>query len=111
MKDETYTERLKEVGLTTLEERRTRGDMIQVWKTLHKKDDVNPETWFTPVNPIGAVTRVTGDKMNLVKPTNLNLDIRRKFWSVRSVDKWNSLPKELKSSGSVITFKCNYDKL
>ena len=104
LKGKTYTERLKEVGLTTLEERRIRGDMIQVWKTLHKKDDVNPEMWFTPVNPAGAVTRVTSDKLNLVKPTNLNLDIRRKFWSVRSVEKWNSLPKELKSSSSVITF-------
>jgi len=31
----TYEEKLREVGLTSLENRRKRGDMIQVWKILH----------------------------------------------------------------------------
>ena len=31
----TYEEKLREVGLTSLEERRKKGDMIQVWKILH----------------------------------------------------------------------------
>ena len=35
LRGKTYTDRLKEVGLTSLEERRKRGDMIQVWKTRH----------------------------------------------------------------------------
>ena len=42
----TYEEKLKEVGLTTLQERRKREDMIEVWKTLRHKEDVDPATWF-----------------------------------------------------------------
>ena len=108
----TYSDRLREVGLTTLVERRRRGDMIQVWKTLHEKVDVNPETWFAPMNSSGAVTRMSGDPWNIAKPVaTKSLDIRTKFWSVRSVDAWNNLPFELKSSRTVIAFKSNYDKL
>ena len=43
----TYVERLAKVGLTTLEERRCRGDMIQTWKILYDHDDVREETLFT----------------------------------------------------------------
>ena len=42
-------EKLREVGLTSLEERRKRGDMIQVWKILHGHDHVDKNKW-------GAVT-------------------------------------------------------
>ena len=34
----TYEEKLREVGLTSLEERRKKGDMIQVWKILHEHE-------------------------------------------------------------------------
>ena len=64
LKGKTYTDRLTEVGLTTLEERRRRGDMIQVWKTLHQHDDMEPSTWFTPFNVTGAGTRFNTDPWN-----------------------------------------------
>jgi len=50
------------------DERRKRGDMIQVWKTLHGKDDVKVSSWFTTVtqNPNTATTRYQNDKWNLV---------------------------------------------
>ena len=44
---DTYEERLRELGLTTLEERRHQADIIQTFKILHKKDSVRGETWFT----------------------------------------------------------------
>ena len=47
LKGKTYEDRLKEVGLTTLKVRRERGDMIQVWKILHEKEDVKPNHCFT----------------------------------------------------------------
>ena len=69
--------------------------MIQVWKTLHEKDDVNPETWFTPMSSSGAVTGLSSDPLNIMKPSRTkNLDIRTNFWTV---DTWNNLPLELKS--------------
>ena len=43
----SYNERLRETQLTTLEARRERGDMIQVWKYLHNKQSVDPSKLFT----------------------------------------------------------------
>jgi ribonuclease P/MRP protein subunit RPP40 len=34
LKGKTYQDKLKEVGLTTLEERRDRGDMIQTFRII-----------------------------------------------------------------------------
>ena len=112
LKGKSYLDRLKEVGLTTLESRRIRGDMIQVWKTLHQKDDVKPETWFTPSHGqrLGSLTRYTSDKWNM-KSSNPNREIRRHFWSIRSVDQWNDLPPELKNAETLNLFKNGYDKL
>ena len=52
----TYVEKLAEVGLTTLEERRRHGDMIQTWKIHHGHDDVREETWFTRMNSVATVS-------------------------------------------------------
>ena len=43
----TYEEKLREVGLNSLEERRKRGDIIQVWKILHGHDHVDKNKWFS----------------------------------------------------------------
>ena len=43
----SYHEKLNRLGLTTLEERRMRTDMIQVWKILNNHDDVEETIWFT----------------------------------------------------------------
>ena len=41
-----YEDRLKELGLTTLEERRHQVDMAMAYKILNKKEDVDPADWF-----------------------------------------------------------------
>jgi hypothetical protein len=41
----TYEEKLKELGLTTLEERRQQADMVQVYKIVNGKDMVDSQTW------------------------------------------------------------------
>ena len=42
-----YNDRLAELGMETLEERRHRMDMAQVYKIVAGKDKVKSETWFT----------------------------------------------------------------
>ena len=41
LKGKTYQDKLKEVGLTTLEERRDRGDMIQTFRIIQGLDNVD----------------------------------------------------------------------
>ena len=45
----SYEERLESIGLTTLCDRRIRGDMIQTFKILNGIDDVDYRTWLTKI--------------------------------------------------------------
>ena len=49
VKGETYEEKLKDAGLTTLKERRSRGDAIQTFKVLKGFNKVSKENWFQEV--------------------------------------------------------------
>ena len=91
-----YHDRLREVGLTTLEERRVRGDMIETWKILNGKEDVSPATWFRMASEGGQTTRLGSHPLNLYKPQYAKSEIRTNFFSQRVTDKWNSLPDNLK---------------
>ena len=46
LKRKTYEQRLKDLGLTKLVERRFRGDMIETFKILTKKVDVKTDKFF-----------------------------------------------------------------
>ena len=46
MRNYSYEERLKLFNLTTLETRRIRGDLIEVFKILKRYEDVNAQTFF-----------------------------------------------------------------
>ena len=106
----TYEERLKECGLTTLEERRKRGDMIETWKILHNIEDVDKSTWFTMAADGAAHrTRLAGHALNIVKP-RYNLELRKNFFSVRVCDAWNSLPYRIRESKTINSFKNLYDE-
>ena len=105
LKAKTYPEKLKELKLMSLETRRSRYDLIQVYKSLHKLDKVNPATWFNTVgqNP-ARVTRLSNYELNLIKSRS-RLDVRSQFFSQRVVDKWNSIPTDVKIKPSINSFK------
>ena len=44
--DKDYNDRLQELGLTTLETRRKRGDLIEAFKIIKGFEDVNSELFF-----------------------------------------------------------------
>ena len=99
-----YLDQLKEVHLTTLEERRIGGDLIQTWMILHKHDNVKEGTWFTrPVDTAQRETRFSTCNMNL-NSTLCNLDISRNLFSLRVIKRWNSLPVDIKIAISLICF-------
>ena len=47
LKSADYEGRLKELGITTLEERRHQADMLYVYKVLTGREDVDKCQWFT----------------------------------------------------------------
>ena len=109
LKGRTYEEKLHECKLTTLQDRRIRGDLIQVWKLLHGKQDVDASIWFHSSLANVRDTRRSAEYM-LVKP-RFNGDIRKNFFSVRVIDRWNILPYNVKCVDSIDIFKERYDKL
>ena len=46
LRGKSYQEKLKEVGLTSMEDRRERGDMIQIFMIIHGLDNVEVGTLF-----------------------------------------------------------------
>ena len=46
LRGRSYEDRLREVGLTTLVERRRRGDMITMYRVMSGKDRLDSTLWF-----------------------------------------------------------------
>jgi ribonucleases P/MRP protein subunit RPP40 len=101
----SYEDRLKKTGLISLEKRRVRGDLIQVFKILTGFDKIDYKLFFELVR--GGKTR--GHKLKLVKNRS-NGNLRKNFFSQRIVNCWNSLPQEVVEADSINCFKNRLDK-
>jgi hypothetical protein len=93
----TYEDKLKELGLTTLEERRHQADMVQTFKIMQGHDRVASNTWFQRVDVTVRTTRSASDPLNLKQQAS-RLETKRNFFSNRVVEAWNLVPSEIKSA-------------
>ena len=98
-----YGERLERLSLTTLEERRHRADLIQVFKIINDKGKTYPNDFFT-------FSKRTGRKntMKLYKK-RVNSDLGKYSFAFRVVEPWNALPNEIVTANDEISFKCKLD--
>ena len=110
LKGKNYSQRLEELGMTTLEERRERGDLIQAYKVLTGKERVSYQTWFQMCIELEDMrgTRTRAGMFNVERMEG-RLEIRKNFWSVRVANKWNQLPDIVKSAKTVNCFKNGLD--
>ena len=107
----TYESRLREAGMTTLQARRERGDMITTFRIMEGHDRVDRSTWFKTVEEgRGAGVRTRQGTAGQLTKEPLGMEIRRNFFSQRVVDPWNSLSEAIRRSSTVNTFKNNYDQ-
>ena len=95
--------------MTTLEKRRERGDMLEVFKILKGLDRVNLEGNFLKLESNHLGQRTRGHSKKLVKPQHRTWK-RNQFFASRVVNTWNSLPEKVVSSKTVNSFKHNYDQ-
>ena len=102
-----YEDRLKELGLDTLEERRLQIDMTQVYKVLNGKDKVSSDTWFASVAARERATRAAADPPNLRVPAP-RLEVRKHFFTQRVPAEWKKIPAALKNAATVTAFKNGY---
>jgi hypothetical protein len=105
LKGVSYTEKCKELGLSTLENRRCEQDMIQTYKILNNIGRIQADRFFTRIGDRATVrTRMAAGYDNLTLP-RARTEIRRNSFSVRIVQSWNSLPDLIKSAGTLLAFK------
>ncbi|MEW8547072.1 MAG: reverse transcriptase family protein [Candidatus Thiodiazotropha sp.] len=101
----SYSERLKILGLPSLEYRRERADVIQVYKILHEIDKIDKEKLFT----VARYTSTRGHSLKLYKYRS-RLNVRANSFSNRVVEPWNSLPESIVQAPSLNCFKSRLNK-
>jgi hypothetical protein len=100
-----YPVRLQALGLYSLEQRRLRGDLIETYKLLHGKENIDFQQFFQLANQSGR----RGHSLKLYKQ-QCRLDVRKHFFSQRVVNTWNALPSNVVSAESVNAFKSLLDR-
>ncbi|KAK4816119.1 hypothetical protein QYF61_011355 [Mycteria americana] len=94
----SYEERLRELGLFSLEKRRIRADLINVHKYLKGgcKED-------------GAKFDRTRGNGHTLKHRQLPPNIRKHFFTVRVTEHWHRLPRDVMESPSLEILKSHLD--
>jgi ribonucleases P/MRP protein subunit RPP40 len=94
-----YADRLKEIGLPTLEARRMEADMIQTYKIISDSEKEMCEQLFE-MAANRRPTRQNAGKSNLVAQRAAH-GYRQGFYSVRVSEPWNNLPDSVKEARNV----------
>src|SRR6266516_3374562 len=102
-KKKTYEERINKLGITTLEDRFYRADMIQVYKILNDKRNIYPANFLKLSNRAGRK-----NPLKLFKRRSYG-DISKYSFTSRVVDLLNDLPDAVVLSADVSAFKGNLD--
>ena len=100
----SYEERLRELGLFSLEKRRLRRELRNAYKYLQGGCQEDGARLF-PVVPSNR-TRGNGHKM---KQSKFQLKTRKNFFPLRVTEPWPRLPREAVESPSLEIFKPRLD--
>ena len=106
LKNLEYTERLKKLDLPTLQHRRQRGDMIQVWKHFNTYDHSTLSSRF---RPIPRVTRTHPFQLTRNKAKDGSMGVQSNSFYFRVVNDWNKPDREVVESQNINTFKARID--
>ena len=103
----SYTSSLQKLGLTTLQERRLRGDLIEVYNNVRPGTCRKRTVFFQLAD---SVYHLRGHTWKIKKQQS-RLDIRKYSFSQRVVNNtWNKLPQDVIDAQSVNVFKNRLDK-
>ena len=105
IRNRSYEDRLRELNLFTLEQRRLRGQLIEVFKILRGFDNVDYRNLFELSE---GRTRNHGYKLVLKR---FNRDVCGNYFTYSICGTWNSLPTDVVNSDTVEQFKTRLDRV
>ena len=98
--DLSYPQRLRYLGIPSLQYRRIRADMIQVYKIMHGIDRIDSGLFFEESN----TSRTRGHRFKISK-VRCKTSFRKAVFSQRVVDDWNALPDTVVEAPNINCFK------
>ena len=104
IRNHSYQQRLKDLKLISLVQRRLRGQLIEVFKYLNRFNNVSPISLFD--YDFNDRTRNNGKQL-IVK--RFNTSVAQHFFHINITTTWNALPHDVVNSGIVNTFKKHLD--
>ena len=115
MKKKEYEFRLSKLGLTTLETRRKRGDLIEFYKIINGSDQVKwkkrPEKKVQGDTDGPAARNLRrGGIFFRREPANICTS-RNEFFLNRVIPLWNELPQKVREAATLNSFKAGLDKI
>ena len=100
-----YGERLRELGMCSLQQRWARGDRIAVFNNIKSRPVEEGANLFTA--PLDTRTKSNGFKL---QERRFHLNSRKHFLTVRAVSRWNKLPWRVVESRLLEVFKRRLDE-
>ena len=102
-----YPDRLRKLDIPTLEYRRSRGDMIEVYKYLHTYDQVIMPPHFQRHN---RPSRKHNYQLVWNKPKDGVRGLQRNTFYYRVIARWNNLPSKAVDARNIDIFKRELDE-
>ena len=104
LEGKSYEERMRSLGLFSLEKRRLRGGLVTVYSFLARGSGGAATDLFSSV----TTDRTHGNGVSL-RQGRFRLDIRKRFFTERVVAHWNRLLREAVAALSLSAFKKHLD--
>ena len=101
----SYEDRLRRLKMPTLTYRRTRGDIIEVYKIVSGKYDEEVSNIFQ----LSDVENTRGHSYKIYKQ-RARLNIRKNSFCNRIVNIWNNLPEYIVEAKTIMTFERRLDR-
>ena len=106
LRDLTYEERLKEMGLPVLQDRRERGDLITMYKIVNGIEKIDKEDLVL----VTEEDRRKRGHVKKIKTRQCMKDIGKYSFPHRTVEKWNALNNEVVTAHNVHKFQEKLDE-
>ena len=105
IRNHSYSQRVKDLNLISLEQKRLRGQLIEVFKFTRRFNNATVRGLFD----LDFNNRTRNNREKLIVKC-FNTSIAQHFYPIKITTTWNALPSNIVSSRTVNTFKNRLDE-